>query len=154
MMSGQIFKVTESNPRFEMELAGLLEETGLTFRAPGGGVVYATFDSGGSLTGAATSRQVETECLFKYVAVTADMRAKGLGSGLVGKALTFCSGDCKRVWVISDEDHVTFFERFGFEMRSSDVIPDLIRRSKDLEEVEIASMQVLSLEFPAKWPKG
>ncbi len=152
-MSAQVYKVTEANPRFDAELAGLLKETGLGSREPGGGVVYAAFDSDGSLAGAASARLMETECLFKYVAVTEARRGKGLGSSLVGKALTFCSGECERAWVISDEDSASFFTRFGFEMTTSDMIPDLLRRSRDLGEVEIASLRVLLLEFPAKWPK-
>ncbi|MBU8922545.1 MAG: GNAT family N-acetyltransferase [Bacteroidales bacterium] len=152
-MSGQIYKVTETNPRFEMELAILLKDTGLDSRESGGGVVYAAFDSGGSLTGAAAVRQMGADCLLKYVVVIEARRGKGLGSRLVGKALTFCSGECERAWVISGEDSMPFFERFGFEGATTDMIPDLIRRSRDLKEIEIASFRVLLLEFPTKWPK-
>ncbi len=152
-MSGQIYRVTETNPRFDMELAELLKDSGLVSRMPGGGVVYASFDSGGSLTGVAAAKQMETDCLLKYVAVAAQLRGKGYGSSLVGRALTFCSGECERAWVLPDEDNLPFFERFGFEPATSDMIPDHISRSRDLKEVEIASFRVMLLEFPTKWPK-
>ena len=49
-MSGQVYRITETNPRFDMELTGLLKETGLVSREPGGGVVYANRLGSATLT--------------------------------------------------------------------------------------------------------
>ncbi len=146
-MSGQVFRITELNPKLEMEIAGLLESTGLLERYRAGGNLFGVFDSGGSLSGIAGSKEFETECLLQFVAVREDERGEGIGTTLVGRVLAASvSGGCERVWVLAVPGCEGYFGRFGFEPVASDRLPETIRNLQDMSGVEIASTRVMSLE--------
>ena len=150
-MSGQVFRITELNPKLEMEMAGLLESTGLRGRYRPGCDLFGIFDSDGSLSGIAGSREFETECLLQFVAVREDERGEGIGTTLVGRILAAASGGCDRVWVFAAPGSEGYFGRFGFEPVASDRLPERVRDSQDISGVEIASTRVMSLELPETW---
>ena len=153
-MSGQVFRITELNPALEMEIAGLLESEHLKKRYVPGSDLFGIFDSDGSLAGITGSREYKTECLLHFVAVRADERGEGIGTGLVSRVLAYASGRCSRVWVFALPGSEGYFERFGFEPAASDTLPDRIRDSRDIAGFEIASTRVMSLKLPDSWQSG
>lgn len=150
-MSGQVFRITELNPKLEMEITGLLESEGLGGRYCPGCDLYGIFDSDSSLAGITGSREFKTECLLHFIAVKELERGEGIGTALVSRVLAYASGRCKRVWLLAPPGSAGYFERFGFETAASDRIPERIRGSKDITGIEIAAMKVMKLTLPDSW---
>jgi len=151
-MSGQIYKITGISPKLSMDVKSLLEDEGLAGRYLPGADLFAAFDSEGGLEGAAGSNRFETECLLRFVAVRAASRRRGIGSGLVGHALGYYAGRCRRMWAVAPLRSAGFFERFGFRAVTTDRLPPAVRNSRDLRDVEIARAKVLLMDLPRKWP--
>ena len=150
-MSGQVFRITELNPRLEMEIGGLLGSERLSDRYSSDCDLFGIFDSDGSLAGITGSREFETECLLHFVAVREDERGEGIGTALVSRVLAYASGRCDSVWVLAVPGYEGYFERFGFEPATTDKIPDRVRDSRDLAGIEIASTKVMTLKLPESW---
>ena len=150
-MSSQVFRITELNPRLEMEINGLLESAGLSDRYSSDCDLFGIFDSDESLAGITGSREFETECLLHFVAVREDERGEGIGTALVSRVLVHVSDRSDSVWVLVVPGCEGYFERFGFEHATTDKIPDSIRGSRDLAGMEIASTKVMTLRLPESW---
>ncbi|MBN1164248.1 MAG: GNAT family N-acetyltransferase [Candidatus Krumholzibacteriota bacterium] len=151
-MDGLVFKVTELNPRLEMDIRDLVEAAGAGDRWIPGGDLFARFDSEGSALGIAGAREFELDCLIELVVVREDWRGKGIGSGLVNKILGYYAGECERVFALADNYTVDFFARFGFESGRRERLPEAIRDFLDIHGVEIASMVIMDIGLPRKWP--
>jgi N-acetylglutamate synthase-like GNAT family acetyltransferase len=151
-MSGQIFRITELNPKLEMEIAELLRSEGLDNRYSPGCDLYGIFDSDSTLAGITGMREFKTECLLHFVAVKEPERGEGKGTALVSKVLAYASGRCRSVWLFATHGSAGYFERFGFEPAASDRIPVKIRGSQDITGIEIASTKVMKLVLPETWP--
>jgi N-acetylglutamate synthase-like GNAT family acetyltransferase len=150
-MSGQVFRITELNPKLEMEIMRLLDAEGLVGRYSPGCDLYGIFDSDSSLAGITGSRQFKTECLLHFVAVKGPERGEGIGTALVSRVLAYASGRCSSVWLLAPPGCEGYFEKFGFETAASDRIPERIRGSKDIAGIEIAAMKVMTLTLPDSW---
>lgn len=150
-MSGQVFRITELNPKLEMEIMGLLESEGLEGRYCPGCDLYGIFDSDSSLAGITGSREFKTECLLHFIAVKELERGEGIGTALVSRVLAYASARCSSVWLLAPPGSTGYFERFGFETAASDRIPERIRESKDISGIEIAAMKVMKLTLPDNW---
>ena len=150
-MSGQVFRITELNPRLEMEIGGLLGSERLSDRYSSDCDLFGIFDSDGSLAGITGSREFETECLLHFVAVREDERGEGIGTALVSRVLAHASGRNDNVWALVVPGCEGYFERFGFEHATTGMIPDRIRDSRDLAGMEIASTKVMMLRLPESW---
>ncbi len=144
--------MTETNPRLSMDIENLLQSAGLSERNTADGDLFASFDSDGTVTGAAAGRQFEKDSLLRFVAVKEEYRRESTGSALVGRLLSYYAGTCERTFVLSRPDAAAFFGRFGFERIQSDRLPDRIRDSADLRKVRIASCEIMVLDLPKKWP--
>lgn len=151
-MSAQIYKVTGISPKVAMEVRDLLEAEGLYGRYVPGADLFAAFGSDGALEGVAGSAALEMESLLQFVAVRAGSRRAGIGSGLVGHALGYYAGRCRRIWALAPAGAAGFFERFGFRAASSDRLPARVRESRGLRSVEIARSTVLEMDLPRQWP--
>ena len=151
-MSGQVFRITELNPKLEMEIAELLGSEGLGSRYSQGCDLYGIFDSDSTLAGIAGAREFKTECLLHFVAVKEPERGESIGTALVSRVLAQASGRCSSVWLFADQGSAGYFERFGFESATSDRIPERIRESQDITGIEIASTKVMTLTLPESWP--
>ncbi len=151
-MSGQVFRITELNPKLEMEIAGLLESEHLDKRYSPGCDLFGIFDSDSSLAGIAGSREFKTECLLLFVAVREIERGEGIGTALVSKVLAHTSGRCSGVWLLAAPGSEGYFERFGFEYEATDRMPERVRDSQDVSGIEIASTKVMRLTLPESWP--
>ena len=150
-MSGQVFRITELNPKLEMEIAELLRSERLENRHFPGCDLFGIFDSDGSLAGITGSREFKTECLLHFVAVKKDKRGEGIGTALVSRVLSYASDRCDSAWVLAVPGSEVYFERFGFEPATTDRIPDRVRDSSDLAGIEIASTKVMTLRLPESW---
>jgi N-acetylglutamate synthase-like GNAT family acetyltransferase len=150
-MSGQVFRITELNPKLDMEIAKLLESEDLAGRYCLGCDLFGIFDSDGSLAAVAGSREFETHCLLSFVAVREDERGEGFGTALVSRVLIHSSARCSDVWVLAAPGTEAYFERFGFEPAASDRVPGRVRGSRDLTGVKIASTRVMTLRLPDRW---
>ena len=135
-MSGQVFRITELNPRLEMEIGGLLESEGLKNRYSSDCHLFGIFDSDGSLAGITGAREFEKECLLHFV---------------VSRVLAYVSDRCDSVWVLAVPGSEKYFERFGFGLATTDKIPESVRDSRDLAGIEIASTKVMTLRLPESW---
>jgi N-acetylglutamate synthase-like GNAT family acetyltransferase len=151
-MSGQVFRITELNPKLEMEIIGLLESEGLANRYCPGCDLYGIFDSDSSLAGIAGARMFKTECLLHFIAVRGPERGEGIGTALVSKVLANASITCSSVWLFSTPGAARYFERFGFESERSDKVPQRVRDSREVSGMEIASTKVMRLHLPDSWP--
>jgi N-acetylglutamate synthase-like GNAT family acetyltransferase len=151
-MGGQVFRITELNPTVEMEISRLLEAVRLENRFSSRCDLFGVFDSEGSLAGITGSREFEEECLLHFLAVRENERGSGLGTALVSRVLSYVSGRCERIWVLARPGTETYFERFGFESATSALLPERIRESRDLAEIEIASAKIMTLVLPEGWP--
>ena len=150
-MSGQVFRITELNPRLEMEIGGLLESEGLKNRYSSDCHLFGIFDSDGSLAGITGAREFEKECLLHFVVVRDEERGEGIGTGLVSRVLAYVSDRCDSVWVLAVPGSEKYFERFGFGLATTDKIPESVRDSRDLAGIEIASTKVMTLRLPESW---
>jgi N-acetylglutamate synthase-like GNAT family acetyltransferase len=150
-MSGQVFRITELNPKLEMEITRLLGSEGLSGRYTARCILFGIFDSDGSLAGITGSREFEAECLLHFVAVREDERGEGIGTALVSRVLAHVSDRSDRVWVFAVPGSEGYFERFGFEHATTDRIPGCVRNSRDMAGTEIASTNVMVLRLPESW---
>lgn len=135
-----------------MDAAELLDDTGLSARRFPGGDMFASFSSDGRLLGLASSRRFDSDCFLRYVAVRDGSRLDGIGSSLVGRILSYYSGECEKIFLVSPPDTADFFVRFGFAKINPGKLPEDIRESKELQSVSISTSVVMGLELPRKWP--
>jgi GNAT superfamily N-acetyltransferase len=150
-MSGQVFRITELNPQLEMEIERLLGSENLGGRFTPDCILFGIFDSHGSLVGITGARAYKSECLLHFLAVREDGRGEGKGTALLSRALAYASGRGSSAWLLAIPGSEGYFERFGFERATSDMLPDRIRDSRELAGIEIASTQVMKLGLPENW---
>ena len=150
-MSGQVFRITELNPKLRMEIIGLLESERLGNRYSPGCDLFGIFDSDSSLAGITGSREFKTECLLLFVAVKEIERGEGIGTALVSKVLAHAADECSSVWLLAAPGSEVYFERFGFEHETTDRMPERVRDSQDVSGIEIASTKVMRLTLPESW---
>jgi N-acetylglutamate synthase-like GNAT family acetyltransferase len=150
-MSGEVFRITELNPRLEMEIGRLLGTGSLGDRFTTACDMFGIFGSDESLAGIAGCLEIEKECLLHFVIVREGSRGEGVGTALVSRVLAHSSGRCEGAWVLATPGSEVYFERFGFERISTDRIPSGIGTALDRLGVEIASTRVMTLRLPESW---
>jgi N-acetylglutamate synthase-like GNAT family acetyltransferase len=151
MMSGEVFRITELNPRLEMEVGRLLGAGELGRRFTAECDLFGIFDPDGSLAGIAGCMEIEKECLLQFVMVREAERGEGIGTALVSRILARSSDGCDGAWVFATPGSEGYFARFGFEEAATDRIPARMRAALDRMGIEIASTRVMTVRLPENW---
>ncbi len=151
-MEAEIYKITDLHSELRKEIERLPGLEGSTARKSRTEDIFGAFSSDGSLLGVVTGKRFDGDCLLKHLAVRSDYQNKGTGSGLTGRFLSSYSGICERCYALSLPEMKGFFERFGFEQARSGALPDHIRETEYLQDIEIAGIVVMILKMPKKWP--
>jgi GNAT superfamily N-acetyltransferase len=119
----QVVRITEPNPRLEMEVRALCEAEGLPAPPFKEAVCFVLFDSRGSVEGAAFVSAGDDTCFLHALVVRGDSRKKGLGSALVSHILSQYSITHERMF-LAPKDARDFFERFGFREVPREQVPE------------------------------
>ena len=149
-MEGLVVKVTELNPRLDMEIRDLLADTGRgrpTFEECD---LFVRMDDAGRLIGVAYCVAGDEYCHLLDVAVRRESRGEGQGSMIINHLLTHYASACDMMYVVAEEEG--FFERFGFERIPHDRLPEEVRRRAEAGG-ERAHGTAMELELQSQWTR-